>query len=99
MDDFLCELLRRYPEIEVDCLDASKRMLQLARRRIEQELPASLKRVRFIHTDIRSWVAPEHQYDLVVTAFLSRLFSRADSDRRSQNSSTRRRQGRNLVGV
>ena len=71
---FLCELLRRYPEIEVDCLDASKRMLQLARRRIEQELPASLKRVRFIHTDIRSWVAPEHQYDLVVTHFFLDCF-------------------------
>lgn len=71
---FLCELLRRYPEIEVDCLDASKRMLQLARRRIEQELPASFERVRFIHTDIRPWSAPEHQYDLIVTHFFLDCF-------------------------
>jgi ubiquinone/menaquinone biosynthesis C-methylase UbiE len=71
---FLCELLGRYPEIEVDCLDASKRMLQLARRRIEQELPASIERVRFIHTDIRSWAAPEHHYDLVVTHFFLDCF-------------------------
>jgi len=71
---FLCELLRRYPEIEVDCLDASKRMLQLERRRIEQELPASFERVRFIHTDIRPWSAPEHQYDLIVTHFFLDCF-------------------------
>jgi len=71
---FLYELLRRCPEIDIDCLDASKRMLQLARRRIEQELPVSIARVRFIHIDVRSWAAPEHQYDLVVTPFFLDCF-------------------------
>lgn len=74
---FLCELLRLHPEVKVDCIDASARMLQLARERIERELPGHAKRVRFLHQDIMSWPAPAHHYDLVVTHFVLDCFPQA----------------------
>jgi ubiquinone/menaquinone biosynthesis C-methylase UbiE len=60
---FLCELLRLHPEVEVDCLDVSQRMLQLARKRIDRELPGQTERVRFLD-----------QYDLLVTQFFLDCF-------------------------
>jgi ubiquinone/menaquinone biosynthesis C-methylase UbiE len=74
---FLCELLRLHPGIEVDCLDESRRMLQLARERIERELPEYTGCVRFLHQDIRSWDAPEQHYDLLVTHFVLDCFPEA----------------------
>src|SRR6266850_33660 len=71
---FLCELLRMHPEIEIDCIDASQRMLQLARKGVEDQLPGQAERVRFLHQDITSWAAPEHRYDLLVTHFFLDCF-------------------------
>ena len=71
---FLGELLRMHPEVEIDCIDASQRMLQLASRRLEDESPEHSKRVRFLHRDITSWDAPEHRYDLLVTHFFLDCF-------------------------
>lgn len=72
---FLCELLRLYPEVEVDCLDASERMLRLARERVACELPDCTKQVRFLHEDIMLWTASEQRYDLVVTHFCLDCFA------------------------
>jgi ubiquinone/menaquinone biosynthesis C-methylase UbiE len=72
---FLCELLRLHPRVEVDCIDVSQRMLQLARKRVEEELGARGKRVHFLHRDITSWSPPEHPYDLVVTHFFLDCFA------------------------
>jgi len=72
---FLCELLRMHPEIEIDCIDASQLMLQLARQRVDQELPGHVERVCFLHQDITSSALPKHQYDLLVTHFLVDCFS------------------------
>jgi ubiquinone/menaquinone biosynthesis C-methylase UbiE len=74
---FLCELLRLHPGLEVDCVDASGRMLQLARKRVERELPDRAEHVRFLHQDIKSWAAPEHHYDLLVTHFVLDCFPEA----------------------
>lgn len=74
---FLCELLRLHPEVEVDCIDASQRMLQSARKRVEQELRNRGERIRFLHHDIASWSPPQHQYDLVVTHFVLDCFPEA----------------------
>jgi SAM-dependent methyltransferase len=68
---FLAELLRTQPAIEVDCVDASKRMLQLARQRLGRDA----KRVRFLREDIRSWRPLHGQYDLIVTHFLLDCFT------------------------
>lgn len=72
---FLRELLRLHPNVEVDCLDASQRMLRLARKRIDRELPERAESVRFLHQDITSWPAPENHYDLLVTHFVLDCFS------------------------
>jgi ubiquinone/menaquinone biosynthesis C-methylase UbiE len=74
---FLFELLRLQPGIEVDCIDQSLRMLQLARKRIERELPERAGSVRFLHQDITSWAAPERHYDLLVTHFVLDCFPEA----------------------
>jgi ubiquinone/menaquinone biosynthesis C-methylase UbiE len=72
---FLCELLRLHPRVEVDCIDVSQRMLQLARKRVECEVPGSKGSVRFLHQDIMSWTAPDDRYDLLVTHFFLDCFS------------------------
>jgi SAM-dependent methyltransferase len=72
---FLCELLQRYPDIEVDCIDASRRMLQLARKRVEDAFGNRGERVYFSHEDITSWSPPENRYDLVVTHFFLDCFA------------------------
>jgi len=74
---FLCELLRAHPSAEVDCIDASQRMLQLARKRLEREWPDRLEHVRFLQHDLTSWTPPAHHYDLVVTHFFLDCFAEA----------------------
>jgi ubiquinone/menaquinone biosynthesis C-methylase UbiE len=75
---FLCELVRLHPDLEVDCVDASERMLSLAQKRVERELPERLDRVRFLKRDITSWAPPENHYDLVVTHFVLDCFPAAE---------------------
>lgn len=72
---FLCELLRVHPNVEIDCVDASGHMLELARRRVECRLPADSIGVRFLQQDITSWTPPESSYDLIVTHFFLDCFS------------------------
>jgi SAM-dependent methyltransferase len=71
---FLCELIRAHPGIEVDCIDASGRMLRLAQDRVNRELPGHVDRIRFIPHDITSWSPSEHQFDLIVTHFFLDCF-------------------------
>jgi ubiquinone/menaquinone biosynthesis C-methylase UbiE len=74
---FLCELLRQHPGVEVDCVDASQRMLELARKRLEREWPDRLEHVRFLQHDVTSWTPPAHHYDLLVTHFFLDCFVEA----------------------
>ena len=67
---FLAELLRTHPAVEVDCADASERMLDLARGRLGHETGG----VRFLHRDIMSWTPPVDHYDLIVTHFFLDCF-------------------------
>ena len=71
---FLCELLRLHPNVEVDCVDASQRMLELARKWIERDIPDCGNRINFLPQDITSWSPPEHQFDLIVTHFFLDCF-------------------------
>jgi trans-aconitate methyltransferase len=70
---FLCELVRTYPKIAVDCVDASEAMVQLARARLRRMHPESFSRVNFIREDILKW-SPQHSYDLLVTHFFLDCF-------------------------
>lgn len=72
---FLCELLRLHPTVEVDCVDASERMLELARQRIERELQERANQINFVPRDISGWSSREHQFDLIVTHFFLDCFS------------------------
>ena len=72
---FLCELLRVHPQIAVDCVDASKTMLQLTRMRVRRACPQSLSHVQFFCEDILKW-SPQKSYDLLVTHFFLDCFRR-----------------------
>ena len=74
---FLCELLRVHPGIEVDCVDASAGMLNVARHRVLRSCPESLSRVHLIHSDALKW-EPTGSYDLFVTHFFFDCFRRSD---------------------
>lgn len=70
---FLCELLRAHPKTDVDCVDASGRMLALAYARVSRLRSESLASVRFIHLDVLNW-SPSYSYDLLVTHFFLDCF-------------------------
>jgi ubiquinone/menaquinone biosynthesis C-methylase UbiE len=70
---FLCELLRVHPKIDIDCVDASARMLSLARKRARQIHPESWPCAQFIQADILQW-SPRNSYDLIVTHFFLDCF-------------------------
>jgi ubiquinone/menaquinone biosynthesis C-methylase UbiE len=74
---FLCELVRAFPTIDVDCIAASEAMLQLARARLRRTHPESFSRVRFICQDILQW-SPRKSYDLLVTHFFLDCFPRTE---------------------
>ena len=71
---FLLELLRKCASARVDCVEASATMLDLARQRVERNLPEAVRRVHFIHSTIEDWLLPECRYDLIVTHFVLDCF-------------------------
>ena len=71
---FLCELVRVFPTIDVDCIDASEAMLQLVRARLRRTHPESFSRVHFFRENILNW-SPRKSYDLLVTHFFLDCFS------------------------
>lgn len=74
---FLCEFLRVHPDAVIDCVDASGRMLELARRRVTSDLPQSVSRVKFLCENIISW-SPPGPYDLLVASFVLDCFAREE---------------------
>jgi ubiquinone/menaquinone biosynthesis C-methylase UbiE len=75
---FLCQLLRVHPAIDIDCVDSSSKMLDLAKRRVLRTYPDSFARVCFIHEDIRNWCS-ENSHDLIVTHFFFDCFPREEA--------------------
>ena len=72
---FLASLLRRNPCAQVTCVDASARMLEIARKRLlRAALP--LNRVQFIRAEVPAWTPPAECYDLVATHFFLDCFPR-----------------------
>lgn len=68
---FLEQLRRAQPDLQVDCLDASVRMLELARARVGDPC------VQFVQADIREAAFPAKRYDLIVTHFFLDCFEEA----------------------
>src|SRR5262249_47506201 len=65
---FLAEFVKFYPQAEIDCLDASPRMLALARRRTLG------KPIRFINASLEKAELSRNAYDLLVTHFFLDCF-------------------------
>jgi ubiquinone/menaquinone biosynthesis C-methylase UbiE len=70
---FLSECRRTWREARIVCADASKRMLQLAKRRLERHGLAT-GAVEFLHADVFEWSPREHEFDLIVTHFFLDCF-------------------------
>ena len=66
---FLEQLRRAQPELQIECLDASARMLALARARVGES------HLHYLHADIRAAAFPPARYDLVVTHFFLDCFT------------------------
>jgi ubiquinone/menaquinone biosynthesis C-methylase UbiE len=75
---FLTRFLVANPHVQIDCVDLSARMLQLARSRIASSSAAA--RVRFIHADARQLHLESAAYDLVITNFFLDCFEAAEID-------------------
>lgn len=74
---FLAAFLRANRSAEVDSVDSSTAMLDLARARVGE---ADRGRVRFYHADARDWRPPPTtpSYDLIVTHFFLDCFTDAE---------------------
>lgn len=81
---FVTELMRVNRSIEIDCVDASGKMLALAQKRVfaiprtQRDFTSADKgdrsRVQFHHADILGWSLPRARYDLIVTHFFLDCF-------------------------
>lgn len=74
---FVCELLRVHGEARVDCVDASGRMLEIARQRVDKLPAQDVNRVRFFQQDAVFW-SPANCYDLLVLNFFLDCFARSE---------------------
>lgn len=70
---FLVECRRFLRSAQIVCLDASERMLQLARKRLVRN-GLETRDVEFITADALTWAAPKLHFDLVVTHFFLDCF-------------------------
>ena len=73
---FLQQFLKNFPGTEVDVVEASERMVELAKRRAARGPDG--RRVRFLATDILAEGVPESGYDLVVTHFFVDVLTEAE---------------------
>ena len=69
---FAAACLARYPDAELTCVDASERMLERARRRIERS-GASGASITWECADVLGWSA-ERKFDAIVTCFFLDCF-------------------------
>jgi ubiquinone/menaquinone biosynthesis C-methylase UbiE len=69
---FLRECRRKSPHAKITCVDASARMLALARERAGQG--AGREPIDFVCADALAWTPPESGFDLIVTHFFLDCF-------------------------
>jgi len=71
---FLVECRRSLPAASITCIDASARMLELSKHRLESR-GLSLKHTEFIHADALEWIPPRRAFDLIITHFFLDCFT------------------------
>jgi ubiquinone/menaquinone biosynthesis C-methylase UbiE len=69
---FLGECFRHLPNARITVLDASAKMMDIARQRLDRRL--DLGRVEFVHADARMWTPSGGPFDLIVTHFFLDCF-------------------------
>lgn len=77
---FLLECRRWLPGAKILCVDASARMLDMARRRLARHRQ-DCERVQFVRADALAWSPPERDFDLIVTHFFLDCFRQEQLDR------------------
>jgi ubiquinone/menaquinone biosynthesis C-methylase UbiE len=70
---FLVELIRAHPDAEITCVDASARMIEVARRCVYRAMGRNAQ-VRFVHSSAEEFRGAEGTYDLIVTNFFLDCF-------------------------
>jgi ubiquinone/menaquinone biosynthesis C-methylase UbiE len=70
---FLLECRRQFPNATITVVDASGRMIDLARRRLVRG-GVNYDRIEFIRADALTWIPPVHTLDLIVTHFFLDCF-------------------------
>ncbi|HEX4120477.1 MAG TPA: class I SAM-dependent methyltransferase, partial [Verrucomicrobiae bacterium] len=76
---FVAALLKAHPNVHCTCVDASARMLEATRDRLNAAGLAGA-RVEFVHADVLKWKAPG-AYDLIATHFVLDCFRPDQLDR------------------
>jgi ubiquinone/menaquinone biosynthesis C-methylase UbiE len=76
---FLPELVRRFPDCPITCLDASSAMLMVAQGNLQRLIPQPAN-IQWVHSDVMKWTAPPSAYDLVVTHFFLDCFTATELD-------------------
>jgi len=75
---FLAALLRANARVQVDFVDLSGRMIEIAERRVVKMGPSFRERVRFFVEDAREFQPQANGYDLIATHFSLDCFSQAE---------------------
>ncbi len=75
---FLAALLHANARVQVDCVDLSGRMIEIAQRRVVNMGPSFRERVRFFVGDAREFQPQANGYDLIATHFFLDCFSQAE---------------------
>lgn len=75
---FLQQFVRQFPAARVSCVEASARMIELARERLLRIDRRAGENVEFVHADIREIDLPASAYDLIVTHFVLDCFLEDD---------------------
>lgn len=74
---FLARSGPHWPDAQIDLIDNSPRMLQLAQRRLERQPAKHCPAVHFLAIDARQWARskPDTDYDLIITHFFLDCFA------------------------
>src|SRR6185312_1358848 len=70
---FLLESRRQFPRAAITVVDASARMLELARKRLARQ-GVKTEGIEFIRADALTWMPPAGNFDLIVTHFFLDCF-------------------------
>jgi ubiquinone/menaquinone biosynthesis C-methylase UbiE len=75
---FSTAFLLHNKSVEIDSIDLSGKMIELARRRISRSAPENMRRIQLQQDDIRTAAPGGSSYDVIATHFFFDVFSTAE---------------------